>query len=329
MKPPLDVLVGLSTLCHHCRTADHTLGSHPRPGQSSIRLPSGRACEPTRHALTPQRGSHSPDPRTFALTTRERRPPRAGRRRCSSGGTTPDESTPNTTATIRTARNPPPSTLITGDVVTTRRPDCARGGTVRCTPPKGHRPRPHRSSQEGNDRTGTRSPRCSYVAGRIAGPITCSASACWWTTVTTTTHRRFRDLSYRRAKARGCGDTGARPVRRRSARFPPCTVRAGRDGTGERLLVRGERQGTPTPKSRHRPAARRSARATPKIWGDCRSRADRADTTRRSGAPQVWASGDTGEGVTGALLDTGIGRGPAQTSPAHRDTSVFVPTGHR
>jgi subtilisin family serine protease len=43
-----------------------------------------------------------------------------------------------------------------------------------------------------------------------------------------------------------------------------------------------------------------------KIWLDGKAKADLADTTAQIGAPQVWAGGDTGQGVDVAVLDTGI-----------------------
>ncbi|MEU6654965.1 S8 family serine peptidase [Streptomyces sp. NPDC046900] len=61
------------------------------------------------------------------------------------------------------------------------------------------------------------------------------------------------------------------------------------------------------------PATGRSAGAKPqlrggiaKVWLDGKVKADLADTTAQIGAPQVWASGDTGQGVDVAVLDTGI-----------------------
>jgi subtilisin family serine protease len=43
-----------------------------------------------------------------------------------------------------------------------------------------------------------------------------------------------------------------------------------------------------------------------KIWLDGKAKADLADSTAQIGAPQVWAGGDTGQGVDVAVLDTGI-----------------------
>jgi subtilisin family serine protease len=43
-----------------------------------------------------------------------------------------------------------------------------------------------------------------------------------------------------------------------------------------------------------------------KVWLDGKVKADLADTTAQIGAPQVWAAGDTGQGVDVAVLDTGV-----------------------
>ncbi|MEU6343423.1 S8 family serine peptidase [Streptomyces sp. NPDC046977] len=61
------------------------------------------------------------------------------------------------------------------------------------------------------------------------------------------------------------------------------------------------------------PAAGRAASTAPrlgagiaKIWLDGKAKAELADSTAQIGAPQVWAGGDTGQGVDVAVLDTGI-----------------------
>ncbi|MEU9384963.1 S8 family serine peptidase, partial [Streptomyces sp. NPDC048279] len=62
-------------------------------------------------------------------------------------------------------------------------------------------------------------------------------------------------------------------------------------------------------------AARSTAGAAPsgrltggiaKVWLDGKAKATLADTTAQIGAPEVWQSGDTGQGVDVAVLDTGI-----------------------
>ncbi|MFE9611728.1 S8 family serine peptidase [Streptomyces sp. NPDC006012] len=60
-------------------------------------------------------------------------------------------------------------------------------------------------------------------------------------------------------------------------------------------------------------AAGRSAGARPrltggiaKVWLDGKVKADLAESTAQIGAPQVWASGNTGAGVDVAVLDTGV-----------------------
>ncbi|MEU4093228.1 S8 family serine peptidase [Streptomyces sp. NPDC026673] len=43
-----------------------------------------------------------------------------------------------------------------------------------------------------------------------------------------------------------------------------------------------------------------------KVWLDGKVKAQLSDTTAQIGAPQVWAGGDTGQGVDVAVLDTGV-----------------------
>ncbi|MFF0290409.1 S8 family serine peptidase [Streptomyces sp. NPDC005262] len=79
-------------------------------------------------------------------------------------------------------------------------------------------------------------------------------------------------------------------------------------------------------------ATGRSAGAKPqlrsgvaKVWLDGKVKADLADTTAQIGAPQVWAAGDTGQGVDVAVLDTGVDtRHPDLVGQVSASTS-FVP----
>ncbi|MFG2358977.1 S8 family serine peptidase [Streptomyces sp. NPDC048521] len=62
-----------------------------------------------------------------------------------------------------------------------------------------------------------------------------------------------------------------------------------------------------------------------KVWLDGKVEADLADTTEQIGAPQVWAGGDTGQGVDVAVLDTGVDtRHPDLVGQVAGSTS-FVP----
>ncbi|MBM0279409.1 S8 family serine peptidase, partial [Micromonospora tarensis] len=62
-----------------------------------------------------------------------------------------------------------------------------------------------------------------------------------------------------------------------------------------------------------------------KIWLDGRVRADLADSTAQIGAPEVWATGDTGTGVRVAVLDTGIDANHPDLTGRISESAVFVP----
>ncbi|WP_329326324.1 S8 family serine peptidase [Streptomyces sp. NBC_01689] len=62
-----------------------------------------------------------------------------------------------------------------------------------------------------------------------------------------------------------------------------------------------------------------------KVWLDGRVKADLADSTRQIGAPQVWASGNTGKGVDVAVLDTGVDADHPDLSGQVAASEDFVP----
>ncbi|WP_308011763.1 S8 family serine peptidase [Actinacidiphila acidipaludis] len=61
------------------------------------------------------------------------------------------------------------------------------------------------------------------------------------------------------------------------------------------------------------------------IWLDGLVHADLADSTKQIGAPQVWAGGDTGQGVNVAVLDTGVDAGHPDLADSIADRQSFVP----
>lgn len=61
------------------------------------------------------------------------------------------------------------------------------------------------------------------------------------------------------------------------------------------------------------------------IWLDGKVHADLAESTAQIGAPQVWAGGDTGQGVNVAVLDTGIDTSHPDLADRIADTRSFVP----
>ena len=61
------------------------------------------------------------------------------------------------------------------------------------------------------------------------------------------------------------------------------------------------------------------------IWLDGLVHADLADSTTQIGAPQVWAGGDTGQGVDVAVLDTGVDAGHPDLADRIATRQSFVP----
>ncbi|WUD71282.1 S8 family serine peptidase [Streptomyces sp. NBC_00510] len=62
-----------------------------------------------------------------------------------------------------------------------------------------------------------------------------------------------------------------------------------------------------------------------KVWLDGKVKADLADSVAQIGAPEVWAGGDTGQGVDVAVLDTGYDTGHPDLDGVVADSRSFVP----
>ncbi|MCX4572067.1 S8 family serine peptidase [Streptomyces sp. NBC_01571] len=83
-----------------------------------------------------------------------------------------------------------------------------------------------------------------------------------------------------------------------------------------------------------RSAARSAVNAQPsgrltdgiaKVWLDGKAKATLSDTTAQIGAPEVWAGGDTGQGVDVAVLDTGIDAAHPDFAGRIAASESFVP----
>ncbi|MEU3619065.1 S8 family serine peptidase [Streptomyces sp. NPDC006872] len=73
------------------------------------------------------------------------------------------------------------------------------------------------------------------------------------------------------------------------------------------------------------PPAGQLAGGIAKVWLDGKVKATLSDTTAQIGAPEVWAGGDTGQGVDVAVLDTGIDAAHPDFAGRIAATESFVP----
>ncbi|WP_329140194.1 S8 family serine peptidase [Streptomyces sp. NBC_01476] len=238
---------------------------------------------------------------------------------------------PSTTAPLAAPQNVPPGThsvtLITGDVVTTRQAPAPgqSGGTVVVTGPGGS-PSRARIMESGGD---------LYVYPESVLPYLAQG----------TLDRRLFDVSDLVADGYDDAHRAALPLIVSYTAAPGLRAAAAPEGSALVRTLAGV-QGAAVTEDRARSADFWSAvTGTPPggnvrtalqkkaafgggiahIWLDGKVTADLADTTAQIGAPQVWAGGDTGQGVDVAVLDTGVDTGHPDLVSRLTATKSFVP----
>ncbi|MEV4351830.1 S8 family serine peptidase [Actinoplanes sp. NPDC049596] len=81
----------------------------------------------------------------------------------------------------------------------------------------------------------------------------------------------------------------------------------------------------PTAEARKATSAPVFGHGITKVWLDGKVHAALADSVDQIGAPEVWAGGNTGEGVDVAVLDTGVDAGHPDLAGRIESTASFVP----
>jgi subtilisin family serine protease len=240
-------------------------------------------------------------------------------------GPTPTNPTPTTTATTLAPPGTHTVTLITGDVVTTRQTGTS-GGTVEVHGADGTLAAVH-IVQSGNDLYAYPQSALPYVAAgsldRHLFDVSLLVADGYDDAHTGTLPLivSYRSTGTQSLRATPAAPAGSAKVRTLSAVHGAALVEDRHKATDFWSAVSAKATNAPGVESGG-PAL---AAGIAKIWLDGRVKADLADTTAQIGAPQVWASGDTGEGVTVAVLDTGIDAAHPDLADRIADTSVFVP----
>ncbi|MFG2071834.1 S8 family serine peptidase [Nonomuraea maritima] len=208
-------------------------------------------------------------------------------------------------------------TLITGDVVTTRR--TADGGTVVVQGPGGS-PARARVMESGDDLYVYPDSALPYVAQGILDRRLFN--------ITDLIEDGYDDAHRDRLPLIVSYDTGDN-VR---ASTPPGTTRVRDLAAVQGALLTQTRTESDDFWQAVTAAAPAAARTKPgfgagiaKIWLDGVVRADLADSTAQIGAPEVWAGGGTGQGVDVAVLDTGVDTGHPDLADRIAAAKSFVP----
>ncbi|MEU4676847.1 S8 family serine peptidase [Micromonospora sp. NPDC023737] len=230
--------------------------------------------------------------------------------------------TPPSAAGLPTPPGTHSVTLITGDVVTTRR--TANGGTLDVRSPDGV-PTPIRVVEAGDDLYVYPQSVLPYVAADTLDKRLFNI-----TRLIADSYDDARSdhlpliVSYTNSPAglRATAPAGATRTRTLSS-ISGAALNEDRDQADEFWAAI-----TAAPAAKSATAADGTARfggGIAKIWLDGRVRADLAESTAQIGAPEVWAGGDTGAGVRVAVLDTGIDAAHPDLADRIAESAVFVP----
>ncbi|GGK85658.1 peptidase [Sphaerisporangium melleum] len=219
-------------------------------------------------------------------------------------------------------------TLITGDVVTTRQTTGSgrTGGTVAVHGPGGA-PAQARIMEAGGDLYVYPESVLPYVAKGILDRRLFDISDLVADGYDDTRRDRLPLIVSYTDKASGLRPSGPPPGTTRVRDLPSVQGAAiSQDRARPADFWNAVTAGAPAPTGRSGAgAAPAFGGGIARIWLDGTVRADLADTTAQIGAPEVWAGGDTGQGVDVAVLDTGADTEHPDLAGRIAATRSFVP----